>query len=1199
MKKKYFSICMLICSLICNCLNAQNFPASVHKAKNSNKSNYIKKPGHLYLNFISNDSSKIRDIDLTEIVDVIVEFKEPPLFISQLSSGLQKTNTAAYQAVQVKFTNNLNEIAEALQKQFNTSFSDPQKKEEYYKIFFGVALSIPRAMLPGILSLDYVKQIHLDKKYSANLKGSIRLIGADSVWNVYGNIGDSIRVAILDTGIDYLHPALGKGFGKGFKVIGGYDFVNKDNDPKDDNGHGTHVAGIVAANSDSIKGVAPGALLYAFKVLNSYGNGGESKIIAGIERTVDPDNDGNSNDKVDIANMSLGGSGSPNDALSTAVNNAVKLGVVFCVSAGNNSYYNTIGSPGCAVRAITVGSTDKSNALSYFSSKGPAADDYTLKPDVLAPGSDIKSAYLNGSYQTLSGTSMAAPHVAGTCALIKKQHKDWTPEMIKSAVVSTAKSINLDVMTEGNGIVNAFKAVNAATLLIPSTISFGLDNQNVNTWQKTDTVLIINKSETAKNYSMGSDGIFAGLSIDFKPANFSIQPGGTIKVTVSISVDNSIVSDNKNILPFYSGKIFISSLNEVISIPWSFTKMSFLSLTFDKPYTTFFFYNKEAVIFDDDIPNYDWSKKSFKIPMPSGIYRMWAMNDFSDDYRVSEMRFHYKEGIEINKNRELFVNSSEANLDVNIQGVDETGNAFNRLGNVQKGLYLTNIDTSVGGGMGILGYPDSMKIKSTPLPFSIEMKAAQFHKDLNNKKTIHLIQFPYQYGLTANTSFTNKPSDFIRQSINLNLAPDRQNYSAQFGWGDLSWGGLEITDYIRTKNWLGTLYMTSQFTENFGFTVYLITDMENTDMFMSGNWFITSPITVFNDSIRIKKHDNWFYKGTYFSSPNKGILTFGDGAIIPLCDHSWYNNGKNFSYSSDAYFIGQLGEYRYSDTKFTMFELRQSDGALIDSGIINSNIQNKIEPGNYRSIITNNHYSVGGDFGKAVLTTDFSVNQNHDLIPEIADLKVLNSLSCPVNKLDPKENGKIKLTVQNIRYWELQAYADINVFIKKTKSTVWEESINPEIIELTPDKRIYNYNMGDLNKFDKSAVDLKITIKNENSNKIEYLLQPAFVVGDYISRVDIDSVNSSDAASDFQLSDNFPNPFNSQTNIYSSVPFQSHVEIKIFDILGREICKLVDEVKNNGKYTAKFDAAKLSSGVYFYTIKAGGFARVKKMVLLK
>src|SRR5262249_45910995 len=142
-------------------------------------------------------------------------------------------------------------------------------------------------------------------------------------------------------------------------------------------------------------------------------SGSSSQIIAGIEKALDPDGNPATDDAVDVISMSLGGSGDPNDDMSQAVDNAVGAGVVCVIAAGNSGpSYQTIGSPGNARRALTVGATDNSDVIASFSSRGPSNLIYAIKPDVTAPGVSIKSAKLGGGYIWYSGTSMATPHVA-------------------------------------------------------------------------------------------------------------------------------------------------------------------------------------------------------------------------------------------------------------------------------------------------------------------------------------------------------------------------------------------------------------------------------------------------------------------------------------------------------------------------------------------------------------------------------------------------------------------------------------------------------------------------------------------------------------------------------------------------------------------------------------------------------------------
>ena len=179
------------------------------------------------------------------------------------------------------------------------------------------------------------RSVYPDVKVHAVLSQSARLIGADQVWAQYGVTGLGVRVAIVDTGVAYTHPDLGGCLGAACKVIRGYDFVNADSNPQDDHGHGTHVAGIVAANG-VVRGIAPDARLLAYKVLNANGDGFSSTVIAGIDAAVDPDGNPATNDGAHVINLSLGGDGDPDDPLSQAVDNVSLHGVTVVVAAGNS-----------------------------------------------------------------------------------------------------------------------------------------------------------------------------------------------------------------------------------------------------------------------------------------------------------------------------------------------------------------------------------------------------------------------------------------------------------------------------------------------------------------------------------------------------------------------------------------------------------------------------------------------------------------------------------------------------------------------------------------------------------------------------------------------------------------------------------------------------------------------------------------------
>lgn len=246
----------------------------------------------------------------------------------------------------------------------------------------------------------------------------ISRIEANKVHSQKGIKGAGVKVGVVDTGIDLHHTDL--------KVYGGASFVTPTY--QDDNGHGTHVSGTIAAldNTIGVIGVAPAAQLYAVKVLDSSGSGYYSDVAAGIEWCID--------NKMHIISMSLGGS-SPNDLLQSAVVRAYQAGILLVAAAGNSGNSggtgDNVGYPAKYSEVIAVAATNSSDQRAYFSSTGPAVE-------LAAPGVDVLSTYLNSGYKTLNGTSMATPHVSGLAALVKSANPTLTNVAIRKRLTDTA-----------------------------------------------------------------------------------------------------------------------------------------------------------------------------------------------------------------------------------------------------------------------------------------------------------------------------------------------------------------------------------------------------------------------------------------------------------------------------------------------------------------------------------------------------------------------------------------------------------------------------------------------------------------------------------------------------------------------------------------------------------------------------------------
>ncbi len=399
------------------------------------------------------------------------------------------------------------------------------------------------AVVPGTAG---VAKLWYDAKAKVTLDQSVPQIGAPEAWAL-GYDGKGVKVAILDTGADLNNADIAP------RITASQSFVAGQS-VQDGHGHGTHVASIIAgsgANSDGkYKGVAPEADLLIGKVLDNTGHGADSSILAGMEWAVDQG--------ADVVSMSLGGPDAPgDDPLTEAVDSlSASSDTLFVIAAGNSGPgESTLGTPGAADAALTVGAVDKSDALASFSSRGPRLGDMALKPEITAPGVDIVAARAAGTnlgtpvgtdYTTLSGTSMATPHVAGSAAILKQRHPDWSGQRIKAALTAHAKSAaDQTVYQQGYGRVDIPPALDPA-LELSGTADF-----RVIPWQKgtyptenrtltlrndtaTDTVVTLAASAKDADGTEVPDGTLSLSATGLADGRLTIPAGSTADVTVTL-----------------------------------------------------------------------------------------------------------------------------------------------------------------------------------------------------------------------------------------------------------------------------------------------------------------------------------------------------------------------------------------------------------------------------------------------------------------------------------------------------------------------------------------------------------------------------------------------------------------------------------------------------------------------------------------
>ena len=376
-------------------------------------------------------------------------------------------------------------------------------------IIDGTVVTLPDHAIAALASHPRVKYLSPDRAVLGVMERTGAAVAATAARQEFAYDGTGIGVAVIDSGAAW-HDDLSANGGPQ-RVVYFVDYVNAHKNPYDDHGHGTHVAGIVAGNGfDSAGariGIAPGADLVVLKVLDKSGRGRVSNVIAALDHLLTIRNRYN----VRVVNLSVAAAILESydlDPLTVAARRAVAAGLVVVAAAGNHgeggtgrTQYGGITAPGNAPWVVTVGATSHAgtidradDAIATFSSRGPTAIDYLAKPDIVAPGVGIESLSAPGSslyknlasfllagtvptsflpYLSLSGTSMAAPVVTGTVALMLQANPSLTPNAVKAILQYTSQNSPVyNALTEGSGLLNARGAVQLARYFVDQAGSY-------------------------------------------------------------------------------------------------------------------------------------------------------------------------------------------------------------------------------------------------------------------------------------------------------------------------------------------------------------------------------------------------------------------------------------------------------------------------------------------------------------------------------------------------------------------------------------------------------------------------------------------------------------------------------------------------------------------------------------------------------
>lgn len=993
-------------------------------------------------------------------------------------------------------------------------------RQEYSRAFSGIALSVTPSERTAIEQLSYVLRVHpdlpvtsagLEPGVTSGVASGVALIRADQVWNDLGARGAGVTVAVIDTGVDYRHPALGEGFGPGFKVVGGYDFVNLDADPMDDSGHGTHVAGIIAANSADLSGVAPDVSLISYKVLDRFGSGWTSDVLAAIERAVDPNGDGDFSDHVAVANMSLGSPGNADDPKSIAVDNAVSAGVVFVVAAGNLGQFQSVSSPGTADAAITVGATNFQDALASFTSKGPVALRYGIKPDVVAPGVDVVSAKAGGGTLAASGTSMATPHVAGAAALLRSLHPEWTPSEVKSALVATAVPVAAEVMAAGAGRIDAFRAASVTTRVMPAQLAFGIIDGKAPDWSGTRKIVVTNRGTAAQTYEVVPTGARDGLRVDVNPTTVSLNAGESAEVAVSVSVENPKVAYPAGGGSLaYSGFVEVRSANDALRVPWAFVKAARVRVRYADE-------DEEARVFVGSrstsvhvLPSL--ARNLFEMITPPGTYSLIVIT-FAEVAPYRETTMIVRDAQFIDGERELELSAADAPYRLTFNANDEQGQPLRREGSGVECLpfrYL-QFHTQDFGHRGldllydtgtfrlITSYPPDIRTSSITDRYSF--LGGETCLDATGSK-FYVFDYAPIRGVSGDVTRQGGGAELRARQARFVFPPasDGQRMlelSSRFFDGP-SLGEpapLFILDRWPSTEWNGTVFLGRSADPERELRAVLAAQTDQA-------WVAPHPLRVIDGGVA--SFSSWTPSPTTFVATPADPIVFGLGPLIPKLALTSFGNSAQVR----ALFTGPLDEQVFPSNPVAFRLFDQNGSLLVEEGEPLS-IHDLSRPSRLEIAALRTH-DLEAHEGRTLLSARFGGTQPDQLPPSLTSLAVLNGRSQPSNRLTRGAPARLRFSAIDFA-GDGAAGTAVPGRVKLEATKVWarpagtsqwrplavvvrgEDYASPEISGHDPTGTIFECALDEITN-EEGVFDLRVSVEDASANATETTLEAAVVV---------------------------------------------------------------------------------------------------------
>ncbi len=1023
-----------------------------------------------------------------DMVRAIVQFRNEPLSRIQHSPGKPgaeqiRSALSLIQSEHVSFKSDLARIESSVPHQPNPAGVSSGVTFEYAVAINGCAVTTHRPVLRELQSLPYVSQVSEDFAVSVIDSASDAVIGATTFWGAYSTHGEGIDIGIIDTGIDYLHEALGGSSFPNSKVVGGYNFIKNSADPMDDHGHGTHVAGIVAGYGPppvNLRGVAYNARLWAFKVLDSLGRGLASTVIAGIERALDPDNDPLTPTPIKVINLSLGGSGTPDDPLSQAIDNAAASGMICAVAAGNSGTYQSILSPGCARGALTAGASTNGPTMANFSSRGPTDLTFDIKPDVVAPGQLITSAKLGGGYIAESGTSMATPHVAGAAALLKQLHPTWGAPRIKAAIMEGARDLSYDIWTQGCGRLDIMKAAQESTQIAPAMLSFGLDDLFQSTWTQNRTLTVYNSKTAADTVQfLPLSTLPGGVTFAFNPQILIIPANDSASTEVTFAVDNAACPyPNANPSSYSGGVLALTASQDSVVIPFAFVKSRMLSLKFDQQPSLILVHNGRRTPSFSASPNVGPGDSTI-ILVPPDTFDVVAL--FNLDSMIV-----IRERIPVAGLTSLKINSTDATNEVTIHPLDTAGNslAVNGLG-VESVIHMAS-----GFGFIIVGSMGRPQHWFSSVSSAYSYFCALVPGLYATGGQLYDFSFLMNNGISSSVTLQNDPAHFKRVNYQFFVPPPATTLyvSSLFYQSPLYSGSWDIGGYIGTIS------------SPFRLTAWYAPSPSGSNFWYPHHWIATDYASIFTHPL----YNTGFIEASepdtmkYFWSPSDFVpqspkiastqKTFFEhvGFEIPVWvgDASTYFQQLTLRTRRESYFMSSLGEHSSVNLGYSL----SSGGTIVASGGIGNNVladnikSFQLPDKTYELTVWDDAYRIGAMYGHARARIAATAGPYH-AVPRLQNLQFLHSGTfadtLPVNEVRLVPHADSGL-------------AGVSIAMRSLHDSAW--TLLPPAVNDT----VYSVSLPDTLKA--GYYTLRMVLADSISDTLDYLIEPALTMpGIYIT----------------------------------------------------------------------------------------------------